>query len=107
MAEQIDARTLLGGLRGQLIHTISGQPNRVLRIDDDHVVVATTKSPQGQAVPIAWVQSALERLLAEGSVEISVPSVGYRSAFVGAVLSTVDGVVVERRPQLVRLLRRP
>jgi len=37
-------------------------------------------------VPIDWVQSALDRLLTDQQVVISVDSVGYRSAFIGAVL---------------------
>jgi hypothetical protein len=36
------------------------------------------------------VQDALERLVDEGQVEISVESVGYRSAFIAAVLNSLD-----------------
>jgi hypothetical protein len=41
-------------------------------------------------VPIARVQEALDRLGPDGEVEISVESVGYRSAFIGAVSSSLD-----------------
>jgi hypothetical protein len=99
----MDAAMILRSLEGQLIHTISGQPNRVLRVDNDEVLVATEKSPAGKPVPIEWVQAALDRLVDEGEVIISVPSVGYRSAFVGAVLSNVPGATMTRRPQVVRL----
>lgn len=103
MADQIDARNLLTGLTGQLIHTLSGQPNRVLRADAKDVIVATRKSPDGRPVPIEWVQTALDRLVRDGEIEISVASVGYRSAFIGAVLATLLGASTSRRPQAVRL----
>jgi hypothetical protein len=40
------------------------------------------------------VQEALDRLAEEGEVVINVAAIGYRSAFIGAVLSTIPGVVV-------------
>jgi len=99
--DRIDAVALLGSLQGRAIHTLTGKPNRVLRIEGSNAIVATNKSPEGRPVPIAWVQSALDRLTTDGAVEINVESVGYRSAFVGAVLSAVPGVVVG--PGVVRL----
>ena len=56
-------------------------------------------------MPIAWVQAALDRLESDGEIEISVPSVGYRSAFIGAVLREVPGAEVVRTasPPRVRL----
>lgn len=98
-----DARTFLGSLEGRTIRTLTGRPNTILRIEHDHVIVGTTKSPGGQPVPIEWVQAALDRLEDEGAVVISVESVGYRSAFIGAALSCVPGVVVG--PGVVRLPR--
>ena len=62
----------------------------MLAIEGDSVRVATRRSPAGQPVPIKWVQEALDRLATEGEVEISVASVRYRSAFIGAVLSALD-----------------
>ena len=91
---ELDARRHLESLQGRTIHTLTGRPNTVLRIDGDQVVVGTIKSPEGRPVPIEWVQAALDRLDAEGSVIISVESVGYRSAFIGAVLSTIPGATV-------------
>ena len=98
-----DARALLTGLVGREISTLTGRPNTVLRVDDYHVIVATEKSPKGQPVPIDSVQSALDRLIEDGQVEISVPSVGYRSAFIGAVLSTLPGANSKRDPLRVQL----
>lgn len=63
---------------------MTGRENRVSAIDDESVLIWTTRSPSGQPVPIAWVQEALDRIERDGEVEISVQSVEYRSAFIGA-----------------------
>jgi hypothetical protein len=98
-----DARRVLQGLVGKEIRTLTGRPNTVLAVERDTVRVATRRSPAGQAVPIKWVQDALDRLAAEGEVEISVASVGYRSAFIGAVLGALDGT--EASPSTMRVKR--
>jgi hypothetical protein len=85
MSAKPEARTLLGSLIGKPISTVKGRVNTVLRLDGDNGIVATSRSPGGQPVPIAWVQSGLERLLAAGEIEVGVSSLGYRSAFIGAV----------------------
>src|SRR5271167_890519 len=90
------AEQLLRSLVDKDITTVTGRPNRILAVEDDHVLVATGRSPAGQPVPVAWVQDALDRLLQDGSIEISVPSVRYRSAFIGAVLSQLPGAEVDR-----------
>jgi hypothetical protein len=87
-----DARTILEALVGETIHTLTGRPNVVLGIEGHQVRVGTTRSPAGQLVPIQWVQEALDRLEQEHELEISVDSVGYRSAFIGAVLSSLREV---------------
>lgn len=92
--QRFDAVEVLTALKGQTIHTLTGRPNTILRVDGDRVFVATNKSPEGRPVPILWVQEALDRLAAEGEVRINVASVGYRSAFMGAVLSTIPGAIV-------------
>jgi hypothetical protein len=101
----MDARDVLNGLVGRTIETLTGRPNTVLRLERDDVIVATGKSPAGQPVPIEWVQDALDRLVDEGEVEISVASVGYRSAFIGAVLASIPGLVESTHPRMVRLAR--
>jgi hypothetical protein len=68
--------------------------------------VATTRSPAGQLVPIKWVQDALDRLASDGEVEISVESVRYRSAFIGAVLSSLDGTEASPTTMRVRCVDR-
>lgn len=73
---RIDARMYLAGLIGREIRTLTGKPNRVLRQAGDDVIVVTTRSPNGQPVPIVWVQDALDRLARDGEIEISVESVG-------------------------------
>jgi hypothetical protein len=99
------ARDLLAGLVGRPLQTISGARNQVLEVGDDNVVVATARSPRGQLVPIASVQDALDRIQATGELQIDPPTVGYRSAFVGAVLRTLPNARIEHEPQRI-LLRR-
>lgn len=106
MTHRIDARDLLTSLNGQLIHTLTGQPNRILRVDPTDVIVATSKSPGGQPVPIAWVQDALDQLVRDGEIAINVGTLQYRSAFVGAVLATLPGATKSLRPAVVRLVGR-
>ena len=77
----------------------------MLRLEDDHAIVATSRSPGGQPVPVGWVQSGLERLVETGEIEVSVPSLGYRSAFIGAVLLSLPGaVLVQATPPRIRLI---
>jgi hypothetical protein len=98
------ARELLQSLIGEEIATVTGRPNTVLDLDGDNVIVATGRSPGGQPVPVEWVENAIQRLLGEGEVEISVPSLGHRSAFVGAVLLKLPGaVLISGTPPRVRL----
>jgi hypothetical protein len=54
-------------------------------------------------VPLDEIQDALDRLVRDGELEISVDSVGYRSAFIGAVLATLPDVTTDVRPRRVRL----
>jgi hypothetical protein len=102
-----DARAFLRSLESRPLKTVTGRPNRVLRLDGDQVIVWTTRSPGGQPVPIAWVQDALDRLERDGEIEISVESVRYRSAFIGAVLLELPGVerVAGAVPPRLRLKR--
>ena len=94
---------VIRALVGSTIPTMTGKKNRVLRVSGDTVWVATDRSPDGKPVDIREVQSAADRLYRYGEIEISVPSVGYRSAFVGAVLSTLPGTSTRLRPRRLRL----
>lgn len=102
-----DAGAFLRSLEGRPLQTVTGRENRVLRIDGTDVIVWTTRSPGGQPVPIAWVQDALDRLERDGQIEISVESVRYRSAFIGAVLLALPDVerVAGAVPPRLRLRR--
>jgi hypothetical protein len=97
----LDARSLLTSLIGREIKTLTGRPNQVLRIDGNNVIVATAKSPGGQPVPIARLQDALNLLERDGEVVIDVETVGYRSAFIGAVLATLPGTKTALAPRRV------
>ena len=57
----MDARELLRTDRGT-IYTVTGRSNRVLSIGDRDVIVGTERSPNGEAVPVEWVQDALDQL---------------------------------------------
>jgi hypothetical protein len=100
---RIDARSHLTSLIGQTVWTATRrQPNRILRVSGDMVLVATDKSPGGRPVPLGWVQSAFDRLAIGEEVRISVPSLGYRSAFVGAAMLSLPNVELLIRPTRVR-----
>ena len=78
----MNASDHLRGLVGSEIRTAaSGRPNRILRIEGEDVIVATSRSPDGHAVPIKWVQEAMDILESGGGVTIDVETVGYRSPF--------------------------
>jgi hypothetical protein len=100
----VNAHAYLSERVGQELRTLSGRPNRVLSISGSEVIVATTKSPNGTPVPVAWVQQAMDQLDRDGEITIDVATVGYRSAFIGAVLSTLPAaVVLPTSPPRIRL----
>jgi hypothetical protein len=101
----VDARAFLESISSQPLSTVTGRPNRIVGFEGNSVVVATSRSPAGTPVPIAWIQDALDRLHEQGEIEISVDSVGFRSAFVGAVLKEVPGAAVVQgsTPPRIRL----
>ena len=97
-----NARAFLTGLVGKRLTTIGRpQPNCILRIEGDVVIVATSRSPKGQPVPITWLQDAIDILERDGEVGINLSTVGHRSAFVGAVLRELPGAEVD--DQSIRL----
>ena len=104
-----DARSYLQGLVGQTIPTITGKPNTILAVRDDEVFVRTqaaTNPAVGEPVPIQWVQDAGDTLYANGTIGINTTEATHRSAFIGAVLSTLPGAVGLRRPARVELVAR-
>jgi hypothetical protein len=102
-----EAVAVLTELIGRRLTTATGHVNRVLRVEPPVVIVATDRSPQGQPVPVADVQHALDLLRREGAVTIDVPTLGHRSSFVGAVLATRDGVTISGSPPVASLLDAP
>jgi hypothetical protein len=98
----------LESLVGRDIVTVTGRTNRVLSIQDGRVFVRTgsTRPARGEAVEIAVVQDAAERLWRGGELRIDPATVGYRSAFVGAVLGSLPGTEMLPRPARVVLTRR-
>jgi len=86
-----DARTVLQGLIGRELRTVTGAANSVIEVAETTVLVATKRSPNGQPVPIAWVQDGLDLLAQDGDVEVHPDALEHRSAFVGAVLLSLPG----------------
>jgi hypothetical protein len=102
-----DARTYLQGLVGQTISTITGKPNTIVAVRGDDVFVRTgdTANPaEGEPVPIQSVQEAGDTLYANGRIGINTTEVTHRSAFIGAVLSTLPGAIGLQRPARVELV---
>jgi hypothetical protein len=100
----MNAKEYLTSLVGEELRTPAGRPNHVVAVADLDVIVGTKKAPDGRAVPIEWVQQAMDQLERDGEITIDVATVGYRSAFIGAVLSTLPGaVVVPTSPPRIRL----
>jgi hypothetical protein len=73
-------------------------------VESDRVLVGTLRSPKGKPVPIADVQAAMDLLERDGEVVIDVETVGYRSAFIGAVLASLPGATTAASP--LRVIRR-
>jgi 5-methylcytosine-specific restriction protein A len=115
-------RDHLAGLVGAVIPTFSASPIRVIRVENDSVIVGTDKSPSGEPVPLAEIQAAADRVFDGEEVRIDPASVGYLRAsvegeidpapvgylrgFVEAVLMSMPGVEVVPRPWRVRLAER-
>jgi rhodanese-related sulfurtransferase len=97
------AYRLLRRLLGEPLETLTGRPNRILAVGTREATVATERSPEGQPVPIAEVQQALDQLLHDGQVVVTPERTGYRSAFIGAVLRTLPGTRVRLDPPRVLL----
>jgi hypothetical protein len=91
----IEARAHLQSLLGHEIRTLTrNQPNQILGLHGDDVIVGTAKSTYGEAVPIKSIQDAIDMLVRDGEVTVDVETLGHRSSFVGAVLATMPGTVV-------------
>jgi hypothetical protein len=101
----MDASEYLRSLVGTTIPTLTGTPNNVLRVEAGRVIVGTGRSPKGQPVPIADVQAAMDLLERDGEVVIDVATVGYRSAFIGAVLASLPGTTTSANPRTVKRRR--
>jgi hypothetical protein len=65
--------------------------------------MGVTNQRPTEPVPVADIQAAIDRLWRDGEIEVSVGSVGYRSAFGGAVLQTIPGTTALTRPRRIRL----
>ncbi|WP_170156055.1 HNH endonuclease signature motif containing protein [Umezawaea tangerina] len=97
------ALDVLRSLVGKQLFTVTGLPNRIIRVDPEVVRVVTKRSEAGKPVPVAMVQKGLDLLRENGSVRIHPDELGHRSSFVGAVLATVPGAVASTGPATVSM----
>ena len=70
MTAELDARAIVTSPAGRQIPTATGWPNTVLGVDDASVLVGTTRSPDGERVPIDAVQDGIDLLVKAGEVEV-------------------------------------
>ena len=52
IAAELDADAIVTSLAGRQIPAATGRPNTILAVDDATVVAGTTRSPDGELVPI-------------------------------------------------------
>lgn len=97
------AANLVRALLGSSIPTIVGSENRILAVQPNRVLVGTRRSPEGQWIPLDELDAALTRLRTNGEVVIHPDDVGYRSAFIGAVLLTLPGARAHGSPPVITL----
>jgi hypothetical protein len=100
-----EVREHLASLVGRRVETITGQPNDIVRLEGDRVFVRTarTRSSAGKPVDVPLLEEGARRLSRDGELRIDPRSVGYRSAFVGAVLGSMPGVQMLRDPARLAL----
>ncbi|TNC19779.1 hypothetical protein FHE66_02740 [Georgenia sp. 311] len=99
----VGAADLLRRLIGVPLTTLTGRTNIILGVTNGNAIVQTDKSLNGSSVPVSDVQHALEKLATDGAVTIHPDDVGYRSAFIGAVLSTLPGAAWAGSPPVLRI----
>jgi hypothetical protein len=100
----INAELLLRSLVGEALSTVRGRPNSVLSVANGQALVATSRSPQGQRVPVRWLQDVLDRLGAGETIPVEATSGAFRSAFMRAVLATLPQLeILETSPPRARL----
>lgn len=97
------AEEVLRSLIGEEIRTVTGAPNMVMAVQGRTALVGTSRSSQGQPVEIDDVQHGMDKLRVHGSVRVTVEQLGYRSAFVGAVLAALPGARTNASPAMVTL----
>lgn len=92
-------------LIGQQLRTpVHEHPNYILGIEGAQVRVATEGNPEGSLVSISLVQDAVDRIYADGEFIFDPKN---RSAFLGAVLRTIEDIEVLVDPRRARLRERP
>lgn len=94
-------RAHMEGLIGEeLLTPVEREPNWIRGFDGTRVIVATKGNPEGAQVSVSLVQEAVDRIYGGEEVIFNPHN---RSAFLGAVLETIDQVEVLTDPRRARL----
>jgi hypothetical protein len=99
-----DIRAYLTSIVGQTLATVTGKPNTVIAVGDSTVTVGTEDNPEGASVSLSLVQGVVDRIYGGEEVELDPQA---RSAFVAAVLLTMDDIDVQTDPRRARLKQAP
>lgn len=98
-------REYLKSLENQVLSTVQGMPNQITEVTDRSVRIKTGTSPgDGSTESIAWIQESVDKVFDAGGEEVELQR-NRRSAFVFAVLATMDEVEVLTDPRRARLAR--
>ena len=99
-----DMRAYMQGLIGQELFTpVDRESNRIVRVTDGSVIVATAGNRAGGPVSITFIQGAVDRIYDADGDEVELDP-RRRSAFLGALLATMDDVEVLTNPRRARLV---
>jgi len=99
-----DMRAYMEGLVGRELRTpVEREPNWILGVEGTRVIIATRDNRDGAAISVSLVQNAVDRIY-DGEEFVFDPQ--NRSAFLGAVLETIDDVQVLTDPRRARLKSR-
>jgi hypothetical protein len=93
-------REYLSSVINEPLRTVTGKRNTVLAVGTSTVRVATEENPDGAEISLAFLQGVVDRVF-EGEEVVLDPQ--RRSAFLAAVLLTLDGVEVLTNPRRARL----
>lgn len=110
--DEVWAELLRLAIPGAAFHTATGQPNTVIAVGEDGVVLATESSPAGELVPRDMFERVVAGVAAVGELPLNAPKGSgrldatrelrvYRSSAVFALLGALDRYELKARPRVV------